>query len=138
MTREEIIKKIRDEEVNIQQSQKNIEDYRKELAMCNNGITDYRGKYIKYFKSPVYYYYVYVKEQSLKGNTLILTGFLFNQILYRNSDLNSINFQNKDSMYIEMEENWEHEVKEITKEEFDNAFEKFLIDTRANKEYYVK
>ena len=138
MKREEILKKIKDEEFNIQQSQKNIESYRKDLDMCNNGIADYRGKYIKHFDSPCYNYYIYVNEQSLKGNTLVLTGFLIYKSLHKNSDLNSINFQNKGSLYISLEENWEHNVKVITKEEFDKKFENLLIDVRTNKEYYVK
>lgn len=138
MTREEIFKKINDEENNILQSQQNIEAYRKELEMYSNGIGDYRGKYIKYFNSPIYYYYMYVNGQRLDGNTLVFTGFLFYENLYRNSDLNKIIFQNEGTLYVEMEENGEHNVKEITKEEFDKAFENFLIDVRANKEYYVK
>lgn len=136
MTREEIIKKIKDEEFKIQQAQQNLEVYRQELEMTLNDVPDYTGKCVK-LASDTITYYMHVKEQCLNGDQLVLTGFQFRESLYRNCDYNNIVFTNKGTLYLEMDDEGNYNVDEITREEFDKSFEGRLINARASKEYYT-
>lgn len=137
MTREEIIKKIKDEEFKIQQSQQNLENYRKELEMTLNDVPDYTGKYVKLCSDTITYY-MYVKEQCLNGDQLVLTGFQFRESLYKNCDYNNIVFTNKGTLYLEMGDDGNYNVNVITKEEFDKSFDGRLINARASKEFYTQ
>lgn len=134
--KDELIKKIQEEESKIRDIQFKINEYRKELEVWMSDMPKYIGKYVTYSDGSVTHYTMLVKEQVYNNNSLLLKGFVFRTDIYRNNLLNSYNLINNGTICIPINGRNEKELKLIDKEKFDMFYNRFIESMMFSKKCF--